>query len=77
VRSDRAYIKRRQARCERRNTRAKRRAREHNFWPPNDKREDTTTRLGRMFRGIHPMTPFQRMTQMERAQAVKMKEVYG
>lgn len=77
MREDRGYLKRRQARCERRNARAKRRARESGVWPPNDKREDTTTRLGRMFRGIHPMTPFQRMQQMERAQAVKMKEAWG
>lgn len=77
MREDREYLKRRQARMERRSARAKRRAKEHNVWPPNEERSDTTTRLGRMFRGIHPMTPFQRMQQMERAQARKMKEAWG
>jgi hypothetical protein len=77
MRTDRAYIKRRQVRAERRNARAKRRAKEHGSWPPNDEQTDAPSILSRMFKGIHPMTPFQRMTQMERAQDRAMKEAWS
>lgn len=76
MRADRAYVKRRQARAERRGARAKRRAREHGVYPSNARYDDVPIRLKRAFQGIDPMSPVQRMEQMERAQDRKMKEVW-